>query len=190
VIAFVADGSDVPEPESADRLAELGAVDGGAGGAATTNPATTATAGGPPVVTDDRPLDDGFYPVEATEPAPCRSPGMRPDRDNTSCYRLPDEPAAGTDIVEEAEAAVDPTSGGWRVDLVFTEDGIGAFNDVAAICSQFGATCPVGQLALLVGGEVVTAPTITEPSFERDQIVVSGEFGRDGAEALADALAG
>lgn len=195
VLAFVADGKDVPEPESGDMLAELGAVDGdggtgGTGGTGTTNPTTTTAAGGAPVVTDDRTLDDGFYPVEATEPAPCRSPGMRPDRENTDCYLLPDEPAAGTDIVEEAEAAIDPISGGWRVELVFTEDGIATFNDVAAICSQFGAACPVGQLALLVDGEVVTAPTITQPSFERDQVIVSGEFSRDDAEALADALAG
>ena len=190
VLAFVADGKEVPEPESADMLAELGAVDGSVDGTGTTNPTTTTTAGGPPVVTDDRTLDDGFYPVEATEPAPCRSPGMRPDGDNTNCYRLPDEPAAGTEIVEGAEAAVDPTSSRWQVDLVFTEVGIAAFNDVAAICSQYGAACPVGQLALLVDGEVVTAPTMMEPSFERDQIVVSGEFSRDEAEALADALAG
>lgn len=187
VLAFVAEGEDVPAPESADMLAELGAVDGG--GTDTTDETTTTTAGGPPVATDDRPLDDGFYPVEATEPAPCRSPGMRPDRGNTTCYRLPDEPAAGADIVEEAEAALDPVSG-WRVDLVFTEDGIAAFNSVAAVCSQFGPTCPLGQLALLVDGEIVTAPTITQPSFERDQIVVSGEFSRDEAEDLADALAG
>jgi preprotein translocase subunit SecD len=189
VLAFVAEGTEVPEPESADTLAELGAVDGG-GSSDTTEPTTPATADGPPVVTDDRTLADGFYPVETTEPAPCRSPGMRPDRDNSNCYHLPDEPAVGADIVEEAEAVADQVNGGWRVELVLTENGIGAFNDVAAICSQLGPTCPLGQLALLVEGEVVTAPTITEPSYERDQIQVAGDFDKDEAEALADALAG
>jgi hypothetical protein len=189
VVAFVAEGTDIPEPESAGRLAELGAVDGG-GTVDTTSPSTTGASDDPPVATDDRDLPDGFYPVALTEPAPCRTAGMRPDPEGTNCYRLPDEPAAGADIIESAEASVDPASGGWRVDIVFTEDGIGAFNEVAAICAQFGATCPYGQLALLVGGEIVTAPTIQQPSFERDQVVVSGDFTRDEAEDLAEALAG
>jgi hypothetical protein len=190
VLAFVADGTDVPPPESAEMLAELGAVDSSAGdaGAGTTEPTAPTTADGPPVVTDDRTLADGFYPVEATEPAPCRSPGMRPDRGNTNCYRLPGEPATDVDVIEDAEAVVDRTTGEWRVDLVFTESGIDAFNDVAAICSQFDPACPVGQVALLVDGEVVTAPTITQPSYERDQIVVSGAFSKDEAEDLADVL--
>jgi hypothetical protein len=191
VVAFVADGTDVPPPESAATLAELGDVDGG--GTATTDPtepATTTTVGGGPVVTDDRALADGFYPVEATEPAPCRSPGMRPDRDDRNCYRLPDEPATGTDIVEDADATTDPVTGGWRVDLVLTAGGIAEFNDVAVVCSQLDAPCPVGQLALVVDGVVVTAPVISERSYQRDQITVSGEFSRDDAEALADVLAG
>jgi hypothetical protein len=191
VLAFVADGTEVPPPESAGDLAELGAADG-AGSTATTDPtaASTTTAAGPPVATDDRTLADGFYPVDAAEPAPCRSPGMRPDRENATCYRLPDEPAVDGDAVERAEAVVDQAGGQWRVDLVLTEEGIAAFNDVAAVCSQFGTTCPVGQVALLVDDEVVMAPTITQPSFERDQISVSGQFSQDDAEALADALAG
>ncbi|HEV7761946.1 MAG TPA: hypothetical protein VGO78_23220 [Acidimicrobiales bacterium] len=73
---------------------------------------------------------------------------------------------------------------------MLTEDGIAAFDDVAVVCSQLGAACPVGQLALVVDGVVVTAPVISERSYERDQIVVSGEFSRDDAEALADVLAG
>jgi preprotein translocase subunit SecD len=53
-----------------------------------------------------------------------------------------------------------------------------------------GGGSPLGQLALLVDGEVVTAPTITEPSYRRDQIQIAGTFDEDEAEALAAALAG
>ncbi|HEV7758099.1 MAG TPA: hypothetical protein VGO78_03885, partial [Acidimicrobiales bacterium] len=35
------------------------------------------------------------------------------------------------------------------------QDGIAAFDDVAVVCSQLGAACPVGQLALVVDGVVV-----------------------------------
>jgi hypothetical protein len=193
VLAFVADGTDVPKPASADMLAELGAVDGSAEGTSTRNSTSSTSstaAGGPPAVPDDRTLDDGFYPVDATEPAPCRSAGMRLDADSTNCYRLADEPAVGTEIVEDAEAVEDAINGGWRIELVVTEDGIALFNDVAAICSQRGEGCLVGQLALLVDGEVVMAPAISEPSFERDEIQVAGDFSRDEAEALIDALVG
>ena len=103
VVAFVAKGTDIPKPESAGQLAELGAADGG-GTVDTTSPSTTGASDDPPVATDDRDLADGFYPVMLTEPAPCRTSGMRPDPEGTNCYRLPDEPAAGADIIESAEA--------------------------------------------------------------------------------------
>ena len=192
VVAFVAEGTEVPEPESADQLAELGAFDMAPTTSSDTaledEPADDADGAEPATSTDDRTLADGFYPVEIAEPVPCRSPGMRPGRDGVECYRLPDEPALGADAVEDAEAAPDPINGDWRVDLVFTEDGIAAFNDVAATCVQQGATCPLGRLALVVDGEVLMAPTIAEPSYERDQIIVAGNFTRDEAESIADNL--
>jgi preprotein translocase subunit SecD len=117
---------------------------------------------------------------------------MRADMANEFCYRLPDEPAAGTEIVDDAEASrtTAPGSGAWQVDLTLTAAGIDAFNDIAARCYRRDATCPLGQVALVVDDEVVFAPTIQEPSFERGQIVVSGDFAEDEARDLARALAG
>ena len=47
-----------------------------------------------------------------------------------------------------------------------------------------------GQVALVVGNEVVTAPRITAPSYAPDAISVVGPFTEDEARALADTLAG
>lgn len=108
---------------------------------------------------------------------------------NESCYLLPDVPALRTDVIEEAEASMTPTDG-WQVDLLLTGDGIDAFNVVAARCYPPSPTCPLGQLALVVDDEIVTAPTLQQPSFERDQIVVTGDLTEDDAQSIADALAG
>jgi hypothetical protein len=174
VVAFVPEGTAIPVPESAAELDALVAVDGGTGGASTTtSPTTTATAStASPVEPDGRALADGFYPVEQAEPAPCRTPGMR-------------------EIVDDAEASLATAGGGgWQVGLALTEAGLDAFNDIAARCYQRDATCPLGQVALVVDDEVVFAPTIQEPSFERDQIVVSGDFTEVEARNLARSLAG
>jgi SecD-like export protein len=183
VVAFVPDGADVPKPESAGELEALGGADGdtsGTSGASTTSP-PPAPAG---------PLADGFYEVQQVTPAPCPTPGMPTDGASENCYVLSAEPALGTEIVEDAEASVSPGAGNWQVGVTLTEAGLGAFNDVAARCYRRDATCPLGQLALVIGDEVVFAPTLQEPSYERDQISVSGSFTEDEARSIADALTG
>jgi preprotein translocase subunit SecD len=116
-----------------------------------------------------------------------RTPGTRTDIAHQTCYRLPDEPALGTDVIERAQVslAIEDT---WQVNLILTGDGLVAFNDVAAGCSQQGPECPLGRLALLVDDEIVTAPMITEPSYRRDAITVTGNFTQDQARSIANAL--
>jgi hypothetical protein len=192
VVAFVPAGAAVPVPESAAELDALGAGDTGTGGPSTTTVSQDAagdeeaSAG----ASDVRSVVDGFYQVEEVGPAPCRTPGMRADMANENCYLLPDEPALVTEIVEGAEASLSsgPGAGVWQVALTLTGDGIGAFNDVAARCHQRDPTCPLGQIALVVDDAIVFAPTIQEPSYERDQISVSGSFTEDEAQSVADAL--
>ena len=84
--------------------------------------------------------------------------------------------------------------GSWQVNPVFKggDDGIGLFNAASATC--FGGAnpeCPAqpggtnGQLAIVLDSEVVSAPEINAGSFDRDQIQISGSFGRDEADDLA-----
>lgn len=87
--------------------------------------------------------------------------------------------------------------GQWEVRPTFRsgEDGIDQFNAAAAVCFAGAPSCPVaspqgtnGQLAIVLDDQVVSAPSINTPSFQRDQIVISGSFGESDAKDLATSL--
>jgi preprotein translocase subunit SecD len=99
-------------------------------------------------------------------------------------------PGIDRDIVESARAA-ENNLGKWTVLPVLRPgpDGIDRFNNELAVqCFIKSATCPTGQLAIVVGDRVLTAPAIQARSFERDQIEISGSFTRDQAQDVADVL--
>ena len=84
----------------------------------------------------------------------------------------------------------------WQVGLTLEAgaEGIGAFNAVSAECFSGTAACPRqpgftnGRLAIALDGKVITAPQIRAPRFERDAIVISGSFDKQGAEDVALSL--
>lgn len=98
-------------------------------------------------------------------------------------YQLGPSQATG-EIVSDAAAELDQT-GQWTVRLEITSSGIDAFNQVAAQCFSRSDTCPTGQLAIVLDSQVVSAPNISQPSYTRDQIVISGSFGEPDAKNLA-----
>ena len=67
---------------------------------------------------------------------------------------------------ESARAVENQNTGEWVVNPVLTQGaaGIDAFNAVAAHCYAKDSTCPTGQLAIVVDGIVISAPTIQTPS--------------------------
>jgi len=81
-------------------------------------------------------------------------------------------------------------SGQWVVAPVFKDnaDGIGKFNGAAGQCYAKSATCPSGQLAIVLDGQVLSAPSINAASFKADQIEISGSFDERSAKDLATAL--
>ncbi len=87
-------------------------------------------------------------------------------------------------------ARVADVQGPWVVQPIFREGtaGIDRFNAAAAMCFAQSAQCPTGQLAMVVDGEVISAPNINEPSFERDQIQISGDYTEQSATELANRL--
>jgi preprotein translocase subunit SecD len=105
-----------------------------------------------------------------------------------ACFVLGDPVVTEVDV--ESAEAVDDGVGGWVVDLVLTEEGIEPFNETAADCFEARATCPSSQMAIVVDGEVLSAPSIQTPEFERDEIRISGDFDEDSASDLAAALGG
>jgi preprotein translocase subunit SecD len=163
----------------------------------TTEPTTGMTRGGPPPAScvppegaSSGPDDLVFRPVLAeVPPGSCEGvPGWLEGDDGT-WYQVGPATPAGT--VESARAEVNTITGDWVVSLVFAEGrpGIDDFNELAAQCSAAGPGCPTYQIAVVVGDEVVSAPTVQAPSFERDEMEISGDFTRDTAEALAERIA-
>lgn len=80
--------------------------------------------------------------------------------------------------------------GQWVVNPVFKEgaDGIELFNAAAATCNSKATTCPNGQLAIVLDGRVISAPSINQPTYSRDQIEISGGFTEKEARELATVL--
>jgi preprotein translocase subunit SecD len=86
--------------------------------------------------------------------------------------------------------------GVWEVRPVLRAgpDGIDRLNQIAAIC--FAATrgvcpsvaAPHGQLAILLDGAVLTAPSIDASSFQRDEITISGSFTQGQANDIGAVL--
>ena len=99
-------------------------------------------------------------------------------------------PVALTGSALETARANLADSGQWTVAPTFKsgEDGIGGFNGIAGQCFTKGSTCPTGQLAIVLDGRVLSAPSINSQSFKADQIEISGSFTERTAKDLATAL--
>lgn len=93
-------------------------------------------------------------------------------------------------------AAAGLSQGGeWLVNPTFRKgkDGIDKFNAAASKCFNGDTTCPAtppnkGRLAIVLDSQVLSAPSINEPSFSRDRIQISGSFTEKEAKSLAVAL--
>jgi preprotein translocase subunit SecD len=64
-------------------------------------------------------------------------------------------------------------------------DGIELFNQAALLCNSRAPECPTGRLAIVLDGIVQSAPNIEQPTYERDQIQISGSFTQKAAKDLA-----
>lgn len=123
-------------------------------------------------------------------------------RGSIACYRLGAAPVDRVIVVSAGIAPNWPTcfegdppscadiNEPWLIEPVLEDsaNGIGALNTLAEPCLIRAEDCPTGQVAIVIDGEVVSAPTIEAPSFEPDQIVIAGDFTEQEAQALADGL--
>lgn len=60
-----------------------------------------------------------------------------------------------------------------RVVLVEGPGGLGAFNELAAVCLERGPSCPTGQIVLALDGRAIASPTLSSAAFERPQIEIN-----------------
>lgn len=167
----------------------------GESAAAQTAPTTAPTTTPPTVTVPPTPelslppnLDDeGLTPRAADRPNREVVLAER-DPEGTIIARYHLGPTALTgDALEGASAVTDQVGTTWLVNPTFRagEDGIGRFNAVAGQCFPPSATCPTGQLAIVLDSEVISAPVIQQGEFQRDQIQISGDFDEESAKDLA-----
>jgi preprotein translocase subunit SecD len=99
-------------------------------------------------------------------------------------------PAEATGDVFENDAAADISSGQWAVvvSLRGGADGEDVWNALTTKCFNREATCPTGQIAIVLDGEVISAPVVQEPVFTGGTVQISGDFTEDEARDLAKIL--
>jgi preprotein translocase subunit SecD len=120
----------------------------------------------------------GTCPTPATAGTACDVEGMK--------YQLGKVELDGRNV-SEVKAAVDAGSIGWYIALNLDPEGTKLFGQLtAAIAKQ---PPPTNQLAILVHGQVVTAPTV-HSEISGGKVQISGSFTRDSAEALVAKIVG
>nr|WP_051459220.1 protein translocase subunit SecD [Microbispora sp. ATCC PTA-5024] len=104
--------------------------------------------------------------------------------DGTVRYILDKAAVQGTEI-SGAQAGTDPTTGEWIVQVNFKSKGASQFADITRRITSLPA--PRNQLANVLDGVVVVAPTIEE-AIPGGSARISGNFNQTSATELADQL--
>ncbi|MEY3988541.1 MAG: putative protein-export rane protein SecD, partial [Actinomycetota bacterium] len=99
-------------------------------------------------------------------------------------------PAGASGKVFKNDAVADVQSGQWAVvvGLRSGPDGDQLWNRLAAACFNKTAECPTGQLAMVLDGTVISAPTVNEPEFTGGTVQITGSFTPEEARDLAKIL--
>jgi hypothetical protein len=165
----------------------LGAC-GSSTGNATSSPVSATNTNTPTTAavfpTGSAPADSiSFRPVLVAPPG---SSGLGAGLELPTLDQLGPTALDGNGIVR-ATASLDPSTDGGSVMplLAARAAGIDAFDTIATACAARTAVCPTGQLALVIDGTIVAAPTIMTPSFQADQIVIGGNWDLAQAEDIA-----
>lgn len=118
--------------------------------------------------------------VEASASQPLTACGEQ--QDILSTYELGPVAVAGTEVSDAAADVDAARGGGWFVTLEFTSAGAKKFADVTGRLAQ--QTPPQNQFAIVLDGEVVSAPAVTT-AITGGTAEISGGFTPQEAEELA-----
>ena len=99
-------------------------------------------------------------------------------------------PAGATGEVFTNEAKAEISNGGWVVvaQLKSGAEGEDLWNALARTCFDGGETCPTKAIAIVLDGEVVSAPVVETPTFTGGSVQISGQFTEREANDLAKIL--
>ncbi|MFF1512094.1 protein translocase subunit SecD [Streptomyces sp. NPDC058326] len=119
--------------------------------------------------------------------------GVKPGEPTVACgknaidqwekYLLGPAEVEGKDV-DDAQAAIDQRTGQWIVDMEFTGAGSKKFQSITSKLSQ--QTEPQNQFAIVLDGEVVSAPRVQTTLSASAQI--SGSFNQQSAQDLGNIL--
>jgi len=98
-------------------------------------------------------------------------------------------PSQANGSVFKNDAAAQINNGSWVVALSLKggDAGENQWNLLAAQCFQKSATCPTGQIAIVLDGTVISAPVVQTPNFS-GSVQISGDFSESEARDLAKIL--
>ena len=134
-------------------------------------------------------LQISFLPVVSVKAGACPVGGGYPSADGTrtaACYQL-DRAAGLTATAPRAVATLSQSSDTWEVDLTLYGKDVPAFAALTATAAD--KTAPRNELALVVGGKVISAPRVST-SITGGHLQVSGDFTKQSATDLAEQLNG
>ncbi|MGW2839997.1 protein translocase subunit SecD [Streptomyces sp. NPDC001493] len=175
-------------------------------------PSASASAEATAAATDDAAATDTASPSASTDPATaklqaefaaldCSDPKQRAaagqDARSTdtivACgsntpgsyekYVLGPAEVSGSDV-DNAQGAIDQSTGQWIVSMEFTSGGAKKFNKITSTLAQ--QTSPMNQFAIVLDGEVVSAPSVASALSANAQI--SGNFTQQEAQDLGNIL--
>ena len=98
-------------------------------------------------------------------------------------------PATADGSVFKNDAAAEINNGGWAVTVGLKDgsDGEGKWNALANECFTKAQTCPTGQIAIVLDGEVISAPVVQTNNFS-GSVQITGNFSEREARDLAKIL--
>jgi preprotein translocase subunit SecD len=111
-----------------------------------------------------------------------------PGRKDGLIYLLGPIEATGEVFSNDSSAQVD--AGGWVVVAKLRSGAAGAdvWNALSTKCFAGGADCPTKAIAIILDGEVISAPTVQTPTFDNGSVQISGSFSETEAKDLARVL--
>ena len=111
-----------------------------------------------------------------------------PGRKDGLLYLLGPVEAIGEVFSNDSSAQVD--AGAWVVVAKLRSGAAGAdvWNALSTKCYAGGADCPTKAIAIILDGEVISAPTVQTPTFDNGSVQISGSFSQTEAKDLARVL--
>ncbi|MFM7124820.1 MAG: protein translocase subunit SecD [Actinomycetes bacterium] len=99
-------------------------------------------------------------------------------------------PAGASGLVFSNDASAEINNGTWSVVVSLLQGSAGedVWNALSTRCFNKDATCPTGQIAIALDGEVISAPVVQQAVFTGGNVQISGSFTEAEARDLAKIL--